>query len=373
MRVQSRNVTLPVGVAMIAISAIALHTPASAAPLPRVGASKDYQVEYLLSDGSIPSEQIDLGFRNGWGIAASATGPWWVAVNEMESASVVDASGMTQALHVTIPGAPTGIVHSDSSGFVITDGTTSGSARFLFALEDGKIVGWNPSVGPAAPEQEAFLGADRSTAGAVYKGLAIAQTLTGTRLYATDFHNARVDVFDESFTLVTTQGGFVDPKIPAGYAPFGIQMIAGSIFVSYAKQDADAIDEVAGQGLGMVDVFDPDGMLIAQVGSHGQLNAPWGIALAPAAGFGAASGTLLVGNFGDGTIQTFAFTDDFRKFTPTGQLRSADRKPIRIDGLWGIAFGNGGQAGDPNALYFAAGPADETHGSFGRVTLQVTP
>ena len=372
MRMQSRNV-IPVGLAAFTILASALHPRASAAPQPPVGASKDYQVQYLLSDGSIPSEQIDLEFRNGWGIAASATGPWWVAVNEMESSSVIGADGVVLDLHVTIPGAPTGIVRSESPGFVITDGTNSGPARFLFALENGKIAGWNSSVGPAAPMQEAFIGADRSSVGASYKGLAIAQTLTGSRLYAADFHNARVDVFDESFALVTTTGGFIDPKIPAGYAPFGIQQIAGRIFVTYAKQDADAADEVVGQGLGMVDVFDMDGMLIAQVGSHGQLNAPWGIALAPAAGFGDASGKLLVGNFGDGTIVTYTMTDDFLKFTPNGQLRDASRKPIRVDGLWGIAFGNGGQAGDPNALYFAAGPADEAHGSFGRVTLQTTP
>src|SRR5262249_12037508 len=126
-------------------------------------------------------------------------------------------------------------------------------------------------------------------------------------------------------------------------------------------------------GLGMIDVFDTDGVLIAQVASHGQLNAPWGIAMAPAAGFGAASGSLLIGNFGDGTIATFTMSDDLKKFNPAGVLRDPSRKPIQIDGLWGIAFGNGGEAGDPNALYFAAGPADESHGSFGRITLQIAP
>ena len=373
MRVVSRKAIFPVSAAILAISAVALQPRTFAAPTPPAGTVKDYHVDYLLSDGSLPTEEVDVSFRNGWGLAASSTGPWWVSVNQMETAAVVNGTGTPQDLNVTIPGSPTGIVHSGGSGFVVSDGTMSAPARFLFALENGKIVGWSPSVGPVAPDGQAYIGADRGSFGASYKGLAIADTLGGARLYATDFHNARVDVFDESFNLVTTSGAFVDPKIPSGYAPFGIQTIAGRVFVTYAKQDSAAKDEVHGQGLGMIDVFDTDGVLIAQVGSHGQLNAPWGIAMAPAAGFGAASGNLLIGNFGDGTIATFTMSDDFKKFNPSGVLRDASRKPIQVDGLWGIAFGNGGDAGDPNALYFAAGPADESHGSFGRITLQVAP
>jgi uncharacterized protein (TIGR03118 family) len=359
--------------AAIALSILALQHPATAAPSPSAGApSKNYQVEYLVSDGSVTSGNQDPQLRNGWGLAASATGPWWVAVNAMEVSKVYDENGVPQNLAVTTPGAPTGIVRSDGAGFVVTDGTTSGPARFLFALENGKIAGWNPTVGPAAPGGEAFIGADRSSVGASYKGLALASTLLGVRLYAADFHNARVDVFDESFTLVTTAGGFVDPKLPAGYAPFGIQMLSGRIFVSYAKQDAAAADEVNGQGLGIVDVFTTDGTLITQVAAHGQLNAPWGMAIAPA-DFGALSGDLLVGNFGDGTIAAFKMTDDMAKFNPDGQLRDASRKPIQIDGLWGIAFGNNGAAGPAEDLYFAAGPVGEAHGAFGRVTVVSTP
>jgi len=356
---------------LIALATVALPLSTSAAPGSPGTVPKDYQVEYLLSDGSIPSENLDLDFKNGWGIAASSTGPWWVAVNEMDGAKVINADGVSQSLIVSMPGSPTGIVHSDSGGFVVSDGTTSGPAVFLFALENGTITGWNPNVGPPAPLQQAFVGVNRSDVGADYKGLAIAQTGAGTRLYATDFHNGRIDVFDESFNLVSTSG-FVDPKLPRGYAPFGIQALAGRIFVSYAKQDADAADEVAGNGLGAVNVFDTDGNLIAQVGIHGQLNAPWGMAIAPA-GFGPASGKLLVGNFGDGSILVYSMTDDMKKFTPGGVLRDASHKQIQIDGLWGIGFGNGGAAGSPNALYFAAGPADETHGSFGRVTITPTP
>jgi uncharacterized protein (TIGR03118 family) len=370
MRFRSCISVCDLSVVSIALLALALPLPASAAP--PSAASKDYQVEYLVSDGTIPTEHIDLEFRNGWGLAASATGPWWVAVNEMETSRIYDANGVVQELHVSIPGAPTGIVRSDGSGFVVTDGSASGPARFLFATENGKIAGWNPTVGPAAPDQQAFVAVDRSLSGAVYKGIALAHTISGDRLYAADFKNARVDVFDESFSPVTLNGAFVDPKIPPGYAPFGIQMLAGRVFVSYAKRDADAIDEIAGQGLGMVDVFDTDGVLIAQVGVHGQLNAPWGMAIAPT-GFGALSGKLLVSNFGDGTIVAFSMTDDMRRFNPSGVLRDAARKPIQIDGLWGIAFGNDGAAGPANALYFAAGPANEAHGAFGRVTLVATP
>jgi uncharacterized protein (TIGR03118 family) len=357
---------------MIAVAILALRLPASAAPISPGAAPKDYQVDYLVSDGAIPTEHVDLEFRNGWGLAASPTGPWWVAVNEMEVSKVYDASGAPQDLRVVVPGAPTGIVNSGGAGFIVTDGTTSGPAKFVFAMENGKLAGWNPGVGPAPPLGQAFVVADRSSVGAVYKGLAIAHTISGDRLYAADFHNRRIDVFDESFTLVNTIGGFVDPKLPQGYAPFGIQTLAGRIFVSFAKQDADALDEVAGQGLGIVDVFDTDGTLLAQVAAHGQLNAPWGMAIAPV-GFGAASGNLLVGNFGDGTIVTYTMTDDMLKFTPGGVLRDASRKPIQIDGLWGIGFGNDAGAGSSKALYFAAGPADETHGAFGRITITPTP
>ena len=368
MRLQPRIGVCVLSAVSIPLSLAVLLLPTSATAVPLGAALKDYQVEYLLSDGSIPSEHEDLEFRNGWGIAASATGPWWVAVNENEVAKVFNADGSPQDLRVVIPGAPTGIVHSDSAAFVVTDGTASGPARFMFATESGKIFGWNPSVGPAPPQGQAYLGVDQSATGAVYKGLAIAQTGSGDRIYAADFHNGRVDVFDGMFAPVMAPGAFVDPRIPAGFAPFGIQNLAGRIFVSYAKQDADAMDEIAGQGLGFVSVFDTDGHYLAQVGAHGQLNAPWGMTISPV-GFGSHSRELLVSNFGDGAIVAFKMTDDMLRFNPSGVLRDASRKPLKIDGLWGIGFGNGAQAGDPNALYFAAGPAGESHGAFGRVTL----
>ncbi|HEX4826040.1 MAG TPA: TIGR03118 family protein [Candidatus Polarisedimenticolaceae bacterium] len=368
-----RRITQSVSAAIVTVSAVTLQPLGSASSLSFGGLEDGYHVDYLLSDGTIATRQVDPEFRNGWGLAASGTGPWWVAVNEIDSAAVVDENGTVQGLHVSLSGPPTGIVHWNGDGFAVTDGTNSGPSRFLFALESGKIVGWNPSVGPPAPEQEAFVGVDRSSDGAVYKGLAVARTLDGPRLMATDFHNARVDVFDENFKPVTKPDAFATPRVPPGFAPFGIQTLAGRVFVSYAKQDPEKMDEVAGQGLGMLAAFDTDGVFLGEVAIRGALDAPWGMALAPAAGFGAASGKLLVGNFGDGTIATFRMTDDFNRLTPDGVLRDASHRPIRIDGLWGIAFGNGGEAGSPDSLYFAAGPSGESHGSFGRITLESGP
>jgi len=233
----------------------------------------------------------------------------------------------------------------------------TGAARFLFASEDGTISAWSPSLAT-----QSVVVIDRSADEASYKGLAIDSTTAGTRLYAADFHNARVDVFDGAFDPVTVAGAFEDPNLPAGYAPFGIQTLAGSVYVAYALRDAEGEDEVAGPGLGAVDKYDLAGHLLARVATGGALNAPWGMALAPA-GFGRFSGKLLVGNFGDGHINVFAPAT----FEPKGHLKDADGKTIVIDGLWGIAFGNGGNAGPANTLFFAAGPDDENHGLFGRI------
>ena len=183
-------------------------------------------------------------------------------------------------------------------------------------------------------------------------------------LYAADFHNNRVDVFDSSFHPVPG-AAFVDRGLPAGFAPFGIQLIAGNVFVWYAKQDEDAEDEIAGDGLGFVSAFDPDGTFIARVASRDALDAPWGMAIAPA-NFGRFSGDLLVGNFGDGRINAF----DPTTFEPRGHLKDVGGKAVVIDGLWGIAFGNGAAAGPTNVLYFAAGPHDQSAGLFGRIDAQ---
>jgi uncharacterized protein (TIGR03118 family) len=206
--------------------------------------------------------------------------------------------------------------------------------------------------------------ANRSSDGAIYKGLAIADTAAGPRLYAADFHNARVDVFNGSFGLVP--GGFVDPALPAGYAPFNVQTIGDRVFVAYAKQDEDAEDEVAGQGTGFVAAYDLAGNLLERVAQHGQLNAPWGLALAPN-GFGRFAGDLLVGNFGDGQINAYEELPNGR-FAHRGELRGSDGKPLAIDGLWALRFGNGGNAGPTDTLFFTAGPDEESHGLFGSIT-----
>ena len=261
--------------------------------------------------------------------------------------------------HVVVPGEPTGTVFNGGSGFQLVSGMPTTAARFLFASEDGTISGWNPTVSVT----QAMVVFTSPDAGASYKGLAIAlNTVRGDVLYAADFHNAHVDIIGADLQRIAAPGAFVDPGLPAGYAPFGIQNINGSIFVSYAKQDEDAEEEVAGAGLGFVDMYDTAGTFIRRVASGGALNAPWGMAMAPA-DFGRFSGDLLVGNFGDGRINAF----DGQTFEPKGHLKQPDQKPIVIDGLWGIGFGNGGGAGPTTTLFFAAGPEEETHGLFGRI------
>jgi uncharacterized protein (TIGR03118 family) len=250
-------------------------------------------------------------------------------------------------------GAPTGTVFNPTSGFPVN----GAPARFIFDSEVGTITAWNPGTGTTAQTVV-------PSSGAIYKGLAIATKGNDALLYAADFHGAKIDVFDESFAPVTAPGGFVDPNLPAGFAPFNVQEIAGKIVVAYAKQDEDAEDEVAGAGLGYVDVFDTSGHLLRRLISQGQLNAPWGLALAPKH-FGAFSGDLLVGNFGDGAINAY----DPRTGEFQGQLRNKDGNPIKINGLWALRFGNG-VTGTPTTLLFTAGIADEEHGLFGEIVVK---
>jgi uncharacterized protein (TIGR03118 family) len=261
------------------------------------------------------------------------------------------------------PGNPTGIVFNASSGFVVSQGGASGASRFIFATEDGVIAGWAPNVDPT----HAIRVVDNSaTSGAVYKGLALSAGGKGSLLYAADFHNSRIDVFDSTFKPVTdlSANAFSDPALPAGFGPFGLQAIGGNIYVSYAKQDAAKHDDVAGKGLGFINVFEPDGTLIGRLVSRGRLNSPWGMALAPA-GFGKFAGRLLVGNFGDGNIHAY----DFATGRFVGTLKDPGRRPVQIDGLWGMAFGNGFADQPVNTLFFAAGPGDEKQGLYGRIDV----
>jgi uncharacterized protein (TIGR03118 family) len=322
-----------------------------------------YTQRNLISDGFVAAEQPpDPNLVNAWGIAFNPFGPVWVADNGTGLSTLYDGDGGVKGLVVQIPtptadsgGTPTGIVFNGSNS-ATSFAVTGGPSHFLFATEDGVIAGWPGGT-------QAIVAVDNSPAGAVYKGIALSAGGTGQLLYATDFHNARIDVFDNTFAPATLPAGaFTDPRVPAGYAPFGIQAIAGNIFVTYAKQTPGEDDETAGPGLGVVDVYDPNGVLLSRVATHGTLNAPWGVAMAPA-GFGKFSNSLLIGNFGDGTISAY----DPKNYAPQGQLRDTSGKTIKIDGLWGIAFGNGVADQPVNTLFFAAGPDDEAHGLYGRI------
>lgn len=354
---RSRRTVLLAAAAVAATATVA----AQSAPAARTAAG-GYIVQNLVSDGTIAAAHTDPHLVNAWGIAAGPTTPWWVADNGTDVSTLYDGNGNAAPLVVQVEGGPTGTVFNRGPGFVVTDRMGhSAPARFLFASENGTIHGWNPAVPPPSPSTHAFVVVSKVGEGAVFKGLAIA----GNTLYATDFHNGRVDVFDSTFTQVDAPGAFTDPSLPAGYAPFGIQAIGGNVFVTYGKQDADRHDELHGPGLGFVDRYDTAGHLLGRVASRGDLDAPWGIAWAPA-GFGRFSGDLLVGNFGDGRITAFRMTDT-GQFVEAGQLTDRNGATLSIDGLWGIGFGNGAASGPTTTLYFAAGPDGESHGLFGRI------
>ena len=353
-----RSRTALLVLALVCGSALVAVSPLTAAE------RNSYTVTPLVSDQSGLAPHTDTNLVNAWGLTAGpVTGsnpagtPWWVSDNGTDRSTLYEGTGAPRPLVVTVEGGPTGAVFNLTSGFALP---TGGKAMFLFASEDGAIRAWNPAQGTTA-----IVVKDRSDVDAIYKGLAIADTDAGPRLYAADFHNARVDVFDTSFDVVDV-GSFSDPSLPHGYAPFGIQTIGDRIFVSYAKQDAAAEDELAGQGRGFVDAYDTSGNLLGRVAQHGQLNAPWGLALAPAS-FGRFGGDLLVGNFGDGQINAYEELANGH-FAHRGELRGSDGKPLAIDGLWALEFGTGGVAGPAGTLFFTAGPDEETHGLFGTIS-----
>jgi len=321
-----------------------------------------YVVHNLVSDVPGMADHVDANLVNGWGLTSLAGSPWWVADNGTNVATLYRADGTQVSLVVQVPSAPTGAVSNAGPHFVVSSGTSSGPAVFIFATEDGKILGWNPAVPPPLLSLQAQVAVDHSGAGAVYKGLAIA----GDLLYATDFHNGRVDVFDGSWNQVSLPGAFVDPNIPDGFAPFGIQNVGGTIFVTYAKQNAAKHDDVAGQGLGFVDMFNTSGGFLGRVATRGQLNSPWGLAMAPAS-FGRFGGDLLVGNFGDGQINAYELQPT-GMFEHRGELRGANGKVLAIDGLWSLQFGKGAAANGPtDTLFFTAGPNGEADGLFGTI------
>ncbi len=342
-----RRVLIALGI-MLGVAVVAT-TPLNAA------GPTSFSMVPLVSDqpGVAPATDPDL--VNAWGLTSGPTSPWWVSDNGTDKSTLYRGDGTKQALVVRVDGGPTGTVFNPTTGFVLP---TGGKALFLFDSEDGKVRAWNGAQGTTAIVV-ANLGE-----GAIYKGLAIAGTSAGPRLYAADFHNARVDVFDGSFAHVLNSG-FVDPGLPSGYAPFGIQTIGDRVFVAYAQQDADAEDEVAGQGKGFVDAYDTAGNFLGRVAQHGQLNAPWGLAPAPD-DFGRFAGDLLVGNFGDGQINAYEELANGH-FEHRGELRDSSGNSLSIDGLWALQQAQGGNNGTRGQLFFTAGPEDETHGLFGRI------
>jgi uncharacterized protein (TIGR03118 family) len=359
--------------------ATALSIPT--APKPMVGGvnpgpTQFYAQHNLASDGAVPADHTNTDVVNAWGLVSGPTTPWWIADNGTGKSTVYRVSTGTFPLTVTVPGVgsnqgnPTGIVFNGGTGFVVNNGAGTSPALFIFDSEDGTISAFR-----GVPVVTVVPNAQAPAHDAIYKGLAIDSATAGSRLYATDFHNGKVDIFDSSFHAVTSAGAFADPNLPAGFAPFGIQNIGGTIYVTYALQDEDKEDEVAGPGLGFVDAFDTSGNFIRRVASMGELNAPWGLALAPS-DFGRFSNDLLVGNFGDGRIHAFdpaTLTLD-GEFEAVGLLHSAAGKPIQIDGLWALEFGSGAAANGPtNTLFFTAGPFDEEHGLFGSLETTQPP
>ena len=335
------------GAVAIVVAALATAGAASRARFDR------YVLHRLISD------RADAQLVNAWGLAASATGPWWVANEGRSSSTLYDGSGKKQALDVEVAGGPTGVVFNGGRGFLVGSGRAVGPARFLYACEDGTIRAWSPTV-PGFWSTEAVVAVDEGRRAAIFRGVALADD----RLYATDFHNARVVVYDSHWRRIVKRGAFVDPSIPEWYAPHGIQAIGRRIFVTYAwRAPVNGNDAPMG---GYVDEFDLNGRFVARVGHSKDLDQPWGVALAPP-GFGRFGGHLLVANFGTGLITAYA--RDGAGWKLRGHL------PVRAHGVWGIAFGNGALAGPRTTLFYAAGPHKwhgatevDVHGELGAIT-----
>ncbi|MFO1498929.1 MAG: TIGR03118 family protein [Verrucomicrobiota bacterium] len=313
----------------------------------------------LVSDQLGQGDVVDARLLNPWGLALSATSPFWIADNHGGLSTLHNSTGGVQALVVTIPaapgstnaGSPTGVLFNSTTNFP----ATTNAARFIFVSEDGVISAWSGG-------SNAVLKVDNSATGAIYTGVALGNDGGSNLLYAANFHAGTVDIFNGNFAAVARPGAFADTNIPPDFAPFNVESLGGKLYVTYAQQDEEKEDEVPGAGKGFVNRYDFSGNLQSRLVAGGPLNAPWGLALAPS-WWNAFPGALLVGNFGDGRINAF----DPESGAFLGALSSAGGVPIQIDGLWAIKFGNGGQGGDPGVLYFTAGPGDEEHGLFGSI------
>ena len=319
--------------------------------------TNNYRQTNLVSDLPGFAQLLDPLLINPWGLAQLATSPFWVANSSSSTATLYggDVGGspfFKNALNVTIPGGlPTGAVSNSGTDFVITSGGGTGPARFIFASITGNIIAWR--AGTVASIQ-------RSNPGHVYTGLALGNNGVSNFLYAADFANKKVDVYNNTFASVTLAGTFTDPGIPVDFAPFNIQNLGGTLFVTYAKIDPADGTDLPGPGNGFISKFDTNGNFLGRLISNGPLNSPWGLTVSPS-GFGAFGNALLVGNFGDGKINAFNITTG----AFLGTLNDELGNPVVIPGLWAIAFGNGVGGGDTSALYFNAGYDGENHGLFG--------
>ena len=329
---------------------VAVATTAAGIATPAGAAGNSYKVKALVTD-SRGASTVDKDLVNAWGMAQGPSTPVWVSDNGSGKSTLYqDSSHPKVPLTVSIPGGdPTGQVYNSSTGFKV-----GGSpASFIFDSESGVLSGWN--TGTKAVKAA-------SVKNAVFKGLAFASAHGKPRLFATDFHHGKVEVFTSSWSRVKSSTAFRDPNLPAGYAPFGIAALNGHLYVTYAKQDSARHDDAAGPGHGFVDVYSTTGTFIKRLISHGALNSPWGLAVAPS-GWGAFGGDLLVGNFGDGRIHAYSATTGALQ----GTLQGTSGSPIVLPGLWGLLFGNGTSA-PTDALMFTSGPGGEAHGRWGVIT-----
>jgi len=362
----NRSFGLAFGV--LAVAALLLQAVSAQAGIAR----GSFRLTPLVSDMAGLAPVIDPKLVNPWGLSAGPGTPMWVADNNAAVSTLYNNfTEKKVTLEVNIPapidpadattfhGTPTGTVFNPTQDFRIPAGTGTAPSRFLFATEDGTVLGW-------AGGTKATIKVDNSgDQGAVYKSLTNGSVtngaITNNYLYAANFRFGTVDVFDGSFNQVTWANAFTDTTLPAHFAPFGIQNIGGWIYVTYALQNSEKHDDVKGPGNGFVDIYTTRGALVRRFASGGSLNSPWGLVLAPSS-FGNFHNDILVGNFGDGRINAFTPDGRFR-----GQLKSETNAPIQVDGLWGLRFGNGGNNGPLDSLFFAAGIMDEQHGLYGKI------
>ena len=346
-----------------------LLVAAFAAAVTATAFSQQYTRTDLTADVAATSStaaNLDPNLVNAWGLSRGSGSPWWVSDNGTGMSTLYDGTGAAQALVVKIPtldgtgtATPTGTVFNYTPGFQVS----GKPSIFLFVTEDGTISGWNPTV----DLHNAKIVKNRAGK-AIFKGCAIAQAKQGPLLYVTDFVTRRIYVYDSNFKrLFLHSWAFRDPEIPSNYSPFNIQNVGGNLVVTFAKVESGSTDEQHGAGLGYVSVFDNQGRLIQRLKHGPWLNAPWGVAAAPG-DFGAFSHRILIGNFGDGHVN--AFNSVTGKFE--GQLLDSSNKPLAIDGLWALSFGNNGAAGSAIELYFTAGPNDEANGLLGKVAPVAT-